>query len=85
MSNLPITSRIKRSPLLSQEAEAIDPDNPLATTVGGTIIKSQPKRLLHRENQNITTQGPLDTLWQKRLLKANVANEKRFSEYLRAL
>ena len=36
MSNLPITSRIKRSPLLSQEAGAIDPENPSAI-VGGTI------------------------------------------------
>jgi hypothetical protein len=34
MINLPITSRIKRSPLLSEETEAIDPDNPLATTGG---------------------------------------------------
>jgi hypothetical protein len=32
MSNLPITSRIKRSPLLSQEAEAIDPENPKPLT-----------------------------------------------------
>ena len=37
MSNLPITSRIKRSPLLSQEAGAIDPENPKPLTARGTI------------------------------------------------
>lgn len=33
--NKPITSRIKRSPLLSQAAGAIDPDNPSTVTAGG--------------------------------------------------
>jgi hypothetical protein len=33
--NKPITSRIKRSPLLSQAAGAIDPDDPNVVTVGG--------------------------------------------------
>jgi len=33
--NKPITSRIKRSPLLFQAAGAIDPDNPSVVTVGG--------------------------------------------------
>jgi hypothetical protein len=37
MSNLPITSRIKRSPLLQQAAGAIDPDNPNVVTARGTI------------------------------------------------
>jgi hypothetical protein len=35
MSNLPITSRIKRSPLLSQALDAINPDDPGTVTVGG--------------------------------------------------
>ena len=36
MSNLPITSRIKRSPLQKQVTNSIDPENPSAI-VGGTI------------------------------------------------
>jgi hypothetical protein len=37
MSNLPITSRIKRSPLQKQVTNSIDPENPKPLTVGGTI------------------------------------------------
>ena len=41
MSNLPITSRIKRSPLQNQAANAIDPDDPKPLTAKG-IIKGEP-------------------------------------------
>ena len=37
MSNLPITSRIKRSPLQKQVTNSIDPENPKPLTARGTI------------------------------------------------
>jgi hypothetical protein len=54
MSNLPITSRIKRSPLLQQAAGAIDPDNPNVVTARGTI-KGKPITT----TEEVTTQGKL--------------------------
>jgi hypothetical protein len=59
MSNLPITSRIKRSPLLSQEAGAIDPDNPKAIVGGISQEPDQTVTTLGKSEYNYT--GPLDT------------------------
>jgi hypothetical protein len=73
MSNLPITSRIKRSPLLSQEAGAIDPENPKPLTARGTI-KGEPKTT----TEEITTQGKLTGKKDKK----QMSNEQ-WAEYLK--
>ena len=73
MSNLPITSRIKRSPLLKQAAGAINPDDPKPLTVGGTI-KGEPKTT----TETITTQGKLTGKKDKK----QMSNEQ-WAEYLK--
>jgi hypothetical protein len=59
MSNLPITSRIKRSPLQKQVTNSIDPDNPLATVGGISQEPDQTVTTLGKSKYNYT--GPLDT------------------------
>ena len=57
MSNLPITSRIKRSPLL--QLEYIDPENPSAI-VGG--ISQEPDQTVTTPGESkYNYTGPLDT------------------------
>ena len=76
MINLPITSRIKRSPLLSEETEAIDPDNPLATT--GGINQEPDQTVITSGESKYKYTGPLDTSgdYYKKLAK-----EKGFQNF----
>jgi hypothetical protein len=59
MSNLPITSRIKRSPLQKQVTNSIDPNNPSATVGGIFQEPDQTVTTLGESKYNYT--GPLDT------------------------
>lgn len=73
MSNLPITSRIKRSPLLLQVTDSIDPENPNVVTARGTI-KGKPKTT----TEEVTTRGKLTGKKDKK----QMSNEQ-WAEYLK--
>lgn len=80
MSNLPITSRIKRSPLRQQVAGAIDPENPNVVTARG-IIKGKPTT----STETITTKRkPTGVSYEDAYKKADKTKYPTFESFKNA-